>query len=172
MSAIICPRGKQVWLTFFFFTCSVEHTAKRLWQSKTQGPFRFVHPAVCCVFVVLAAAGVKSVPILHLFLVYAVCLFLSQVVPVLYLVLNHFHSSESLSSNSKGSKHLKQYVDEQVSSATFLKVHLCTEKHLHTQLLILLVQVFWSDQSDWLIDDPWFIVSFQCFCSYGHHRFL
>lgn len=32
-----------------------------------QGPLRLVHPAVQCVFVVLAAsAGVKSVPILHL----------------------------------------------------------------------------------------------------------
>lgn len=46
-----------------------------------------------CFCVVLAAAGVKSVPVLHLFLVYAVGLIPSQVVPVLYIVLNQLHSS-------------------------------------------------------------------------------
>lgn len=60
-----------------------------------QGPFRFVHPAVCCVFVVLAAAGVKSVPN-HPSLPGLRCLpCLSQVVPVLYFVLYQFHSSDT-----------------------------------------------------------------------------
>lgn len=39
--------------------------------------------------VVLAAAAVKLVPILHLFLVYAVCFIPSQMVPVPYLALYH-----------------------------------------------------------------------------------
>lgn len=81
-------------LCFLFFTCSFEHIVSVGDRVKMQGAVQ-VCPSgyVVCFCVVLAAAGVKSVPVLHLFLVYAVCLIPSQVVPVLYIVLNQLHSS-------------------------------------------------------------------------------
>lgn len=63
------------------------HGAKKKGKMEEQRPFRLVLPHAWCVFVVLAAAGVKSVPVPYLFLLHAVWLILRQVYPVLYCVV-------------------------------------------------------------------------------------
>lgn len=84
-------KGKQVWSVF---VSSHVHLNVLVTGLKHRGLFRFDHPAVWCVFVLFQLQlGLKSAPLLHPFLVYAVCRIPSQVVPVLHIVLYWFHSS-------------------------------------------------------------------------------
>ncbi len=94
LSSVIFPRGKQVWLSVFFSLHVQLNTRQSVGGRVRSGDLLGLSIQLCGVFfVVLAAAGVKSVPVHHLFLVYDVCLILSQVVPVLYLVLYHCNNS-------------------------------------------------------------------------------